>query len=98
MAKRIIWSPNSLADRIGLLIYWSQRTGNNAYGEKLDSKIRKTVLLLSEYPEMGRKLENREDRFFVKENYQIFYRILESEIHILHIWDSRRNPDNLKID
>jgi plasmid stabilization system protein ParE len=31
MAKRIIWSPNALADRIRILDYWFQRIGTKTY-------------------------------------------------------------------
>lgn len=44
---------------------------------------------------MGRKLEHREELFLVKDAYQIFYSIVENDIHIVHIWDGRRNPDDL---
>jgi plasmid stabilization system protein ParE len=45
---------------------------------------------------IGRKVENREERYFVKGNYLIFYQIRDDSIEILHIWDGRRNPEDLK--
>jgi plasmid stabilization system protein ParE len=44
---------------------------------------------------MGRKLDARDERFVVKDAYLIFYRVVNDEIHIIHIWDSRRNPADL---
>jgi hypothetical protein len=46
---------------------------------------------------MGRRLEDTEIRFLVKNEYQIFYKIYQEEIRILHLWDSRRDPDDLII-
>jgi plasmid stabilization system protein ParE len=46
---------------------------------------------------LGRKIEKREERYFVKDSYVIFYRSQGNSIEILHIWDSRRNPDDIKI-
>ena len=41
-------------------------------------------------------MANRPERFFIKDAYEIFYVFNDTTIEILHIWDSRRNPDDLK--
>ncbi len=97
MAKRIIWSPNALADRIQILDYWYKRTGNKHYSKKLDAEFRLIIKKLAAFPKLGRQLVNREERFFVMESYQIFYTETLDAIQILHIWDSRRNPEDLKL-
>ncbi|MBM2816991.1 MAG: hypothetical protein HW421_3753 [Ignavibacteria bacterium] len=38
-------------------------------------------------------MEGSDDRYFIKDNYQIFYLVIENELQILHIWDCRRDPD-----
>jgi len=97
MAKRIIWSKNALADRIQILDYWFLRIGNKIYSRRLDNEIKEAIRHLSKFPKIGRQIENREERFIVKDFYQIFYFETSNEIHILHIWDSRRDPDDLTI-
>jgi len=97
MAKRIIWAPQAVADRIQILDYWYKRLGNKAYSAKLDDMFKETVQLLSRFPQLGRHLENREERVFVKDHYQIFYLDEEDAIKILHLWDSRRNPEELNL-
>jgi plasmid stabilization system protein ParE len=72
MAKKIKWSPGAAADRIQVLDYWFERTGNKRYSKKLDKGFREVVTMLSRLPEIGRKVENREERYFVKGNYLIF--------------------------
>jgi len=75
MVKRIIWSANALSDRIAILDYWYQRIGNKNYSRKLDASLKNLIKLLLKFPEMGRKLENRNERFHVKDAYQIFYTV-----------------------
>jgi plasmid stabilization system protein ParE len=96
MAKRIIWSPNALADRIQILDYWFQRIGNKNYSRRLDLELRETIKHLQKFPKIGRQIENRSERFLVKDYYQIFYIESATEISILHIWDSRRDPQELQ--
>jgi len=95
MVKRIIWSANALSDRIDILNYWYLRIGNKNYSRKLDNSLKHLISHLVKFPEMGRKLENRNERFLVKDAYQIFYSIIDDRVVILHIWDSRRNPADL---
>ena len=80
MAKRIIWAPQAAADRIQILDYWYKRLGTKKYSRKLDAIFQESVTLLSEFPFLGRQVKNREERVFVKDQYQIFY--LNNEEHI----------------
>ena len=97
MVKRIVWSRIAVADRIQILDYWFQRTGNKNYSRKLDKSFRNIVRLLANYPRLGRKIEKHDERCFIKDSYVIFYRSIDISIEILHIWDSRRDPDDLKL-
>jgi plasmid stabilization system protein ParE len=62
MVKRIIWSANALSDRIQILDYWYQRIGNKNYSRKLDNSLKDLLRHLTRFPEMGRKLYNRNER------------------------------------
>lgn len=97
MAKRIKWSTYAIADRISILDYWFRRIGNKNYSKKLDNSLKEVIQKLANYPKLGRQLDNREERFFVKDSYQIFYLEKDNSIEILHICDSRRNPEDLKL-
>ena len=94
MVKRIIWSQNALADRIQILDYWFQRIGNKTYSRRLDHELKETIKHLARFPKIGRQIDDREERFLVKDYYQVFYMESDLEIYILHIWDSRRNPED----
>ncbi len=97
MVKRIIWSKNALIDKIIILEYWHERLGTKTYSKQLDKKFRITIKRLKHFPKMGKIVNGTDIRFLVIDNYQIFYKYTNSEIRILHLWDSRRNPDDLII-
>lgn len=97
MAKRIVWAPEAVADRIQILDYWYKRLGTKAYSQKLDQVFKETTELISHFPLLGRQLDNRDERVFVKDHYQIFYLNEEEAIKILHLWDSRRNREELNL-
>jgi plasmid stabilization system protein ParE len=97
MAKRIIWAPQAVADRIQILDYWYKRLGTKEYSRKLDEMFIESVTLLSEFPFLGRQVKNREERVFVKDHYQIFYLTNEDHIRVLPLWDSRRNSEKLDL-
>jgi len=97
MVKRIIWSRNAIQDKLQILDYWYKRIGTKRYSKKLDKALSQSVSYLLKYPNIGRKLDDSEIRFIVKDSYQIFYKVQDDEVRILHIWDSRRNPEDLKI-
>jgi plasmid stabilization system protein ParE len=86
-----------LADRIQILDYWFQRIGNKIYSRRLDRELQETIKHLSKFPQIGRQIDNRNERFLVRDYYQIFYLLSDKDIYILHIWDSRRNPDDLPL-
>ena len=96
MAKKIIWSLNAQRDRKNILQYWNKRNQSNRYSIKLNKLFKDAVKLISNYPRIG-KLTNKENiRIKIVKDYLIIYEDLENEIHILTIWDSRRNPLNLE--
>ncbi len=97
MVRRIIWSKNALKDKIVILDYWFKRIGTKTYSRKLDKELRQAVKNLKYFPKMGRLLEDSDIRFLVVDYYQIFYKYTETEIRILYLWDSRRNPEDLII-
>jgi len=97
VVKRIIWSPEAVADCIQILDYWYKRLGTKEYSVQLDETFKETVQLISRFPYWVGLLENREERVFVKDYYQFFYLDESEDIKILHLWDSRRNPEDLDI-
>ncbi|MEX0982616.1 MAG: type II toxin-antitoxin system RelE/ParE family toxin [Bacteroidales bacterium] len=98
MAARVVWSKIALADKLLILDYWFKKLGTKSYPKKLEREFRESIKHLSKHPSLGKRLENTEVRYIVKDYYLIFYKVYANEVRILHLWDSRRNPDDLIIE
>ena len=98
MVRRVVWSKNAVADKLLILDYWFRKLGTKTYPKKLNREFRESIKHLSKHPLLGKRIENMEVRYIVKDYYLIFYKIYPTEVRILHLWDSRRNPEDLVID
>jgi len=96
MARRIIWSKESLENKYSIFEYWNTVTGNKKYSIKLDELFNISVELLSIYPKIGRKSDHKDIRVKVVKKYLIIYEIFDTQIGILTIWDSQQNPKDLE--
>jgi plasmid stabilization system protein ParE len=95
MAKKIIWSNKSLLDRYSIYRFWLHHNQSDTFSNKLEKLFNETVNLIAKYPDIGTKTDYANVRVKVLRNYKIFYRVISDSIEI--IWDSRQNPDDLKI-
>jgi len=96
MAKRVVWVVRAQNDRIEILAYWRNRSKSNKYSKIPDGLFRNSVRLISKYPLIGKSTNRRNVRLKIVKNYFIVYEIRKDVIIILRIWDSRRNPKELK--
>lgn len=77
MAKfKIIWSFYAQQDLKDILEFYIERNGNKKYSIQLNSKIRKTVSLLSETPYIGIATKENNVRIVTESEYQIVYALL----------------------
>jgi plasmid stabilization system protein ParE len=101
MAKRkIIWSNRAKIKRYEILKYYIDRNKSNTYSKKLNLRISKELRLLIKlikYPDLGIKTDIEGVRGSIIENFILFYDFNETMIVVHYIWDSRQNPDELKI-
>jgi plasmid stabilization system protein ParE len=98
MAKRkIVWSSKAKIDLFQILEYFYIRNGSKTYCIKLNSKIRRSIRLLSNHPFLGLQSDAENVRTLVEGDYAIFYQIEKETIKITTIWDCRQNPNKLII-
>ena len=97
MAKQIVWSPRAKKELDEILHYWIKRTNSNSYSTKLAGLFEQAVQLLAIHPRVGRLTDDKTARVKIIRDYLLFYEEEQDQIHILAIWDSRRDPDELKI-
>ncbi len=95
--RKIRWSHNALNDKLSILEYWYKKNGNAKYSRQLDKQFRNITTLLKRHDKIGKFMPKTNQRFIVKDYYQIFYRLNEDYVEILHIWDSRQNPDKVSL-
>ena len=94
--KRIIWTKEARLDFKATLQFYNERNGSSDYSRKLAAEIFQTIEKLQNNFFLGRQTSDPEVRILIKGTFSIFYEIREKEILILVVWDSRRNPDELK--
>ena len=97
MAKKVTWTLRALKDRKKILQYWINRNKSDRYSFQLDHLIRESISLISNFPDIGKPTNDDTIRIKIIKDYFILYEIFEDEIIILTLWDSRRDPGNLKV-
>lgn len=97
MVKREIkWTTKAIFDKISILEYWIWRTKSKKYSLKLSGMFDNVISQLALNPESGKITDYKNIRFRIVKQYLIFYTITEKNIFIIRIWDSRRNPEDLR--
>jgi len=99
MAKyKIEWSIEARLDLIDILEFYINRNSSNSYSKKLNSKINRSLKLITNNPLIGLKSQIESVRALITVDYQIVYEISDNIILIVMIWDCRRDPGDKIID
>lgn len=98
MAKRIVWTLQAKDDRREILNYWLKRTGNKKNSQKLAYQFREAVAYIATHNYIGRATDIENVRVTVSGNYLIFYKLSEELVEVITVFDSRRNPEDIKIE
>jgi plasmid stabilization system protein ParE len=97
MAKRVTWTPQAKIDRFEILEYYYKAGTPKKSLRNIDSQIKDMVKYLSEFPQLGKQFGSHNERIIYKSYYSIIYKIINEAILILQVWDTRRNPEDLKL-
>jgi plasmid stabilization system protein ParE len=95
--RKVIWSPQAKIDLFEILDFYYQRNGNKIYSRKLHSQLKKSVRMIQKFPKLGLKTDELNVRAIIEGHYTLFYKLTESHIEILIIWDNRQNPEKLDL-
>ncbi|HEY5824760.1 MAG TPA: type II toxin-antitoxin system RelE/ParE family toxin [Cyclobacteriaceae bacterium] len=98
MAKKIVWTETAIKDRYRIYLFWEQNNFSNTYSKKLERIFQESAILISTYPEIGRPTDLPGIRIKVIRGYAIFYKSAQDSVEILRIWDTRQDPNELKIN
>ncbi|WP_238531758.1 type II toxin-antitoxin system RelE/ParE family toxin [Nitritalea halalkaliphila] len=78
--------------------FWYLRNQSVSYSLKLERLFNKSLDLLAIHPEIGILFSQKPlIHFKTIRGYRLYYVFDEKTITLLTIWDTRRNPDKLKL-
>ena len=95
--RKIIWSSKANRKLLEILEYYAQRNKSKKYSIKLYNRFRSELLTLVKQPEIGIKTEIESVRGLIVADYILFYELDNERIIVHTLWDSRQNPEDLKI-
>ncbi len=96
VGRRLSWSPRARADIREIVAFYKKRNGSNAYGVRLKRMMLDSVRSYHANPELGQRHGTSGLRFLLCDHYRIFYRFDETMFEVVHVWDGRWNPKDLK--
>jgi len=95
--REIKWSHNALNDKLSIFEFWFEKYRSVEYPLRLEDEFYQITQLLREFCDLGKLFPESNNRFILKDHFQIIYTINDEYIEILHIWDTRQNPKNLPL-
>ncbi len=90
------WTTKARISLNSILEFYLIQNGNAIYSVALAGEIEKGVKILCKHPLSGKSICLQDIHELVFERNSVFYRIVNQEIHILLVWDNRKNPELLK--
>ncbi len=97
VARRIIWTTAAKLQLQEIFEYFNSRNMSKLYSLKLNRIIQTELKSLLLQSNIGKKTDIINVRGLLIENYFVFYEINQKDIVILSVWDTRQNPENLKM-
>ena len=98
MARRLIWSIEARTSLKNILDYWNTRNKSKLYSNKLNKLFNENLKIAINLPEFGHPTTFENTKYIIISHFEIIYKITDSEIVVLDIWDTRQNPENFPIE
>ena len=99
MAKlKVRWTETAITEFGRMLTFYNARNGNSKYSRSIVRMVHESLKLVSKFPLMYRAVdayEIRDVRVFHCDYFLIYYRILETEILVVGVFDTRQDPATL---
>lgn len=95
--RKIIWTNKANFERIEILNYWINRNKSKTYSIKLNRLFIEYLKLVAKSPDIGKPTDIENTRVIIIRDYLLFYEEVDNKIIVLTLWDSRRNPENIKL-
>ena len=99
MAKfKVEWSVEARLDLLDILEFYLKRNGTSIFSRKLNKLINEGIRLISKNPLIGVQSDVPDTRALITGDYQINYIVTSKAIIIVMLWDSRRNPEDKRVN
>jgi plasmid stabilization system protein ParE len=95
--KTVIWTDDAKSDLYDILEYWDDRNRSKAFSTKLLREFDDAAERIGSYPFHGKEAEVEDVCYIIVRHYAITYHLSENIIHIISVWDERRNPQTRPI-
>ena len=95
---KIRWTENAKNEFGKMLTYYDTRNGNDKYSRFIVKMVRESLRLAAKFPMMYRAVDAEEIcdvRVFHWEYISVYYRIMETEILVETVFDTRQDPEKL---
>jgi len=97
MDRRIVWTIEARNSRKNIFEYWNQRNKSKFYSKKLNVLFKESLQLVSVFPDSGIPTQFKDIKLTIVSHFEIIYKVTQSEIVVLDIWDSRQNPQHFPL-
>lgn len=94
MVRRLIWSIEARNSRKSIFEYWNNRNKSKIYSRKLNLLFTENLAIVLKLPEFGISTTTTDIKFIIVSHFELVYKITETEIVIIDVWDTRQNPEN----
>jgi toxin YoeB len=95
--RKIIWSDQAKNSLSSILEFYTHRNKSKAYSVKVYKRISKELKLLRKFPYLGIKTDLPGIRGLIIDPFILFYELDGKFLVVHHVWDSRQDPDQLRI-
>jgi plasmid stabilization system protein ParE len=97
MVRRLIWTVEARNSRKNIFEYWNNRNKSKVYSNKLNLLFNENLKIVIKLPEFGKPTYYPEIKYIIVSHFEIIYKITQTEIVVIDIWDTRQDPDNFPL-
>lgn len=91
MASKIVWTKRAKLELIDIFEYWNNRNKSNFFSVKLNTLIQEQLILLLQFPNIGKKTDIQNVFVKIIQNYLLYYEIIDDKLYVLSIRHGSRN-------
>ncbi len=95
--RKINWSHLAKIKLFEILDFYTHQNKSSAYSKKLYREFNQHLSLVFKNPEMGIKTDLDSVRGIIVKDFILFYELTPNQIIVHTVWDTRQNPEDLKI-